>query len=220
MRRKVKTSLGGLIDYQPRWGLTIKGWFAVLFASILAIALVLFRLQAFLAYTNPIAADVLVVEGWLGDRAIEAAIVEFNRRPYKLLITTGIPLSRGEYLTEYKNFAQLSEATLIALGFDPDKIQAVPTPNAERDRTFASAIAVRNWLKQSNLDIDAINVYTDDVHSRRSWLLFKKALKPEIAVGAIAHPPPDYDPKFWWTSSAGCRTVLAEGIAYIYAKFL
>ncbi len=220
MARKAKKRLWGLIDYQPRWGLTIKGWLIILLGILLAIVLILLRLQSFLAYNKPIAADVLIVEGWVGDGAIEGAIVEFNSRQYQLLITTGIPLGRGEHLTEYKNFAKLSEATLITLGFDSDKIQAIPTPNVERDRTLASAIAVKEWLKKSNLKVNGVNVYTDDVHSRRSWLLFKRVFEPEIAVGAIAHPPPDYDPQFWWTSSAGFRTVLSEGIAYIYAKFL
>ncbi len=220
MVRKAKKRFWGIVDYQPRWGLTIKGWLIVLLSIVLAIALILFRLQSFLAHTEPIAADVLVVEGWLGDGAIDGAIVEFNRRQYKLLITTGIPLGRGEHLTEYKNFAKLSEATLITLGFDAGKIQAIPTPNVKRDRTLASAIAVKEWLAKSNLEVDGINVYSDDVHTRRSWLLFKKVFEPEIAVGAIAHPPVDYDAKFWWASSEGFRTVLSEGIAYIYAKFL
>ena len=220
MGRKAKKKLWGIVDYQPRWGLTIKGWLIILLGIGLAIAFILLRLQSFLAYSEPIAADVLLVEGWLGDGAIDGAIVEFNRRQYQLIITTGLPLGRGEHLTEYKNFAKLSEATLITLGFDPDLIQPIPTPNVERDRTLASAISVKEWLVKSSLEVKGINVYSDDVHSRRTWLLFKKVFEPEIAVGAIAHPPLDYDAQFWWTSSEGFRTVLSETIAYIYAKFL
>jgi hypothetical protein len=220
MVRKAKQKFWGVIDYQPRWGLTIRGWLIVLLGSILAIALMGLKLETFLAYNRPVTADVLVVEGWVGDGSIEGAIVEFARGKYQLLITTGIPLGRGKYLTEYKNFAKLSEATLITLGFDPAKIQAIPTPNVERDRTLASAIAVETWLESSTLQVDAINIYTDDVHARRSWMLYKKVFEPEIAVGAIAHPAVDYDPQFWWASSEGFRKVFSEGIAYIYAKFL
>ena len=39
-------------------------------------------------------------------------------------------------------------------------------------------------------------------------------------VGVIAHPPVDYDPQTWWTSSQGFRKVVIEALAYIYAKFL
>jgi hypothetical protein len=220
MGKRTKQRFWGVIDYQPRWGLTIKGWLIILCGIGLAIALIGWKLEAFLAYNRPIAADVLVVEGWIGDGAIENAIFEFERGQYQLLITTGIPLGRGGYLTEYKNFAQLSEATLMTLGFDPAKIKAIPTPSVERDRTLASAIAVKDWVEKSDLQVDAINIYTDDVHARRSWMLYKKVFEPKIAVGAISHPPVDYDPQFWWASSEGFKKVLSEGIAYFYAKFL
>ncbi|MGF1540682.1 MAG: YdcF family protein [Pleurocapsa sp.] len=220
MVKKAKRRLWGVIDYRPRWGLTVFGWLIIWFGIGLAITLILFKLQPFLAHNQPIAADVLVVEGWLGDQAIQDAMVEFDRGNYKLLITTGVPLGRGEYLTEYKNFAIFAQASFVAMGFEPDKLQAIPAPDVGRDRTLSTAIAVKDWLEKSNLQVDAINIYTDDVHTRRSWILFKKVFEPEIAVGAIAHPPVDYDPKFWWASSAGFRKILSESIAYIYAKFL
>lgn len=219
-RRRKKRLLFGLISYQPRWGLSIRGWLVILLAIALGFYLMLFKLQPFLAYSAPVEAEILVVEGWIGDDGVIGAIAEFERKPYRLLITTGIYLDRGEYLSEYKNFAHLTEATLITLGFDPQNIQPVPTPTAKRDRTLTSAVAVKNWLTKSKLNPQGINVYTDDAHSRRSWLLYKKVLEPEIEVGIIAHPPTKYDAKTWWTSSQGFRTVLSEGLAYIYAKFL
>ena len=65
---------------------------------------------------------------------------EFKENDYDLLITAGSNFGRGEYLSEYKDFAHLSEATLVTLGFDPDKIQPIPTPPAQRDRTLTSAV--------------------------------------------------------------------------------
>ena len=220
MSRK-QIRLWGLISYQPRWGLTIKGWLGILGAVILAIWLLLIRLQPFLAYTHPIdEAKLLIVEGWIGDDGIIGAIAEFERKPYQLLITAGSYFGRGEYLSQYRDFAHLTEATLITLGFDPQKIQPVPTPPAKRDRTLTSAFEVKSWLIQNNLNFKATNVYSQDVHSRRSWLLYARALEPEMKVGVIAHPPQDYDPQTWWTSSEGFRKVVTETLAYIYAKFL
>ena len=190
MVSKRRTRLLGLISYQPRWGLTIRGWLAILLAIALLLWLLLLKLEPFLAYSAPVEAEILVVEGWIGDDGIIGAIAEFERKPYQLLITTGSNFYRGEYLSEYKDFAHLSEATLIALGFDPQDIQPIPTPIAKRDRTLTSAMEVKNWLTQSQLHPQGINVYTVDVHSRRSWLLYKKILEPEIKVGAISHPPP------------------------------
>ena len=88
------------------------------------------------------------------------------------------------------------------------------------NRTLTSALEVKKWLVQNELNFEAANVYSQDVHSRRSWLLYSKALEPEIKVGVIAHPPQDYDPETWWTSSQGFRSVLSEALAYVYAKFL
>ena len=211
--------LWGLISRQPRWGLTIKGWLGISGAVILVIWLLLFKLQPFLAYTHPIdEAELLIVEGWIGDDGIIGAMAEFERKPYQLLITTGSNLSHGQYLSQYKDFAHLTEATLITLGFNPQKIKALPTPLTKRNRTLTAALEVKRWLVQ-NLNFKTVNVYSQDVHSRRSWLLYSQVLEPEIQVGVIAHPPLDYDSQTWWTSSEGFKEVVTEVLAYIYAKF-
>ena len=220
MPSKVKKKIWGLISYKPRWGIAWRGWMLIFFAIALSAILAIFKLQPFLAYSQPIAADVLIVEGWLGDDALKGAIAEFNSRNYQLLVTTGIPLGRGEYLTEYKDFAHLSQASLINIGFDADKVVAVTTPDVERDRTLTSAVAVKEWLIKNREDIKAINVYSADVHSRRSYMLFRQVFEPEIKVGTISHPPLDYDARWWWASSQGVRKVLSESIGYVYALFL
>ena len=177
------------------------------------------NLHNFLAVSQPVKeAEILVVEGWLPDYAIKEAIGEFNSGKYQMVITTGLPLSKGYYLAEYKNFAQLAAATMVKLGFDPNKLVAVPGPEVMKDRTYASAIALREWLEAAKNPVKAINLYTFGPHARRSWLLFKKALAPEITVGVIAVAPQDYDPQQWWGSSEGVRTVIGETIAYIYAR--
>lgn len=216
--------LWGLITYQSRWGLSLGGWLVLLsiMGVIMGVAMVLLipKLQPFLAYHAPITADALIVEGWVGDDALKSAIQEFESGDrYQILITTGIALERGRYLLEYNNFAELSQASLIALGCNPRYLKAIPTPSVKRDRTWHSAIAVRQWLDISSLEIKAVNVLSADVHSRRSSLLFKRVFEPEIAVGAIAHPSLDYEPQTWWNSSNGVRKTLSEAIAYIYAKF-
>ena len=215
-----KQKLWGLIVYQPRWGLNLTGWLLTILLLVAITVFSILNIHSFLAPSSPIQAEALVVEGWIGDDGIKEAIAEFRKQNYQLLITVGGPLGTGSYLSEYQNFAQLSAATAIKLGFEPEKITAITTPKTKRDRTFASAMAVKQWLDKNKPQITAINLYSKDVHSRRSWLLFQRALNPKVAVGIIAQPPLDYDPQFWWTSSSGFRAVIAEAIAYIYAKFL
>lgn len=209
-----------LIRRQEQWTLTTQGWGVALLCAATLIVFTITHIHSFLAVTSPVKADVLVVEGWLPDYALKNAIAEFESGDYRQIITTGDPLEKGYFLAQYKNFAELSAATLKKLGFEEEKLVAVPTPKAIKDRTYTSAVTLRQWLSKSNLKLESINLYTLDVHARRSWLLFKQVLAPTIKVGVIAVKSPDYDPGNWWSSSAGVRSVISETIAYIYARFV
>ncbi|MEZ2228111.1 MAG: YdcF family protein [Microcoleus sp.] len=209
-----------LLRRREKWAITREGWVIAILGLIISMMLIVKNIHPFLAVNSPVKADILVVEGWLPDYAIESAIAEFKQGKYRQLITTGIPLSKGYYLAEYKNYAELTAATCIALGFDRDKIIAVPAANVLKYRTAASAIALKEWLATSALKVDAINLYSFGTHARRSWLIFKEVLHPEIQVGIIAAEPQDYNPQEWWKSSEGFRIVTGEIIAYIYAIFV
>ncbi|MBE9128151.1 YdcF family protein [Coleofasciculus sp. LEGE 07092] len=178
------------------------------------------HIYPFLAVSSPIEADVMVVEGWLPDYAIKKAIAKFNRGSYRQLIATGLPLDKGYYLAQYKNSAEITAATLIAFGFNKEQVVAVPSANVIKYRTQAMAIAVREWLLTSDLNVKTINLYTMGPHARRSWIIFKAVLAPEIQVGVIAAKPWEYNPNRWWKYSEGVRTVIGETIAYVYARFV
>jgi hypothetical protein len=209
-----------LIHRQQKWTLTAQGWGIAIACATSLIIFTFTHIHPFLAVTSPLKADVLVVEGWLPDYAIKQALIEFESGSYRQIITTGGRLERGSYLAEYKNFAELSAATLKALGLEKEKLVAVPAPEVIKYRTYASAAAFRQWLSDSDLKLESINLYTFDVHARRSWLLFKQVLAPKIKVGVISAETREYDPKNWWSSSAGMRSISSETIAYIYARFV
>jgi len=217
--RKLKIKIS-LIRRREMWAITREGWVIAIMGLIIAMLLTITNIHHFLAVNAPIKADILVVEGWLPDYAIKSAIAEFKKGKYRQLITTGLPLSKGYYLAEYKNYAELAAATCIALGFDKDKVIAVPAASVVKHRTAASAIALRDWLAASALKVDSINLYSFGTHARRSWIIFKAVLNPDIKVGIIAAEAQDYNPQEWWKSSAGFRTVTGEIIAYIYARFV
>ena len=183
-----------------------------------AIGLAILNIHAFLAKNSPIKADVLVVEGWLPDYAIRSAATEFKNGSYQKLITIGGSLPRGFYLSEYQNFAELAAATLVAIGVEPVHIFIVADPSQSPGRTSSSAAILARWLSTSNLQITALNLFTLGTHSRRSWLLFKKILAPQISIGIISVEPLNYNPKSWWHSSEGFRTVISELLAYLYVR--
>lgn len=209
-----------LIKRQQVWTLTAPGWVIAIALIISVMFFSITHLYPFLAVTSPIKADVLVVEGWVTDYAIEQAFTEFKSGSYRQIFTTGGPVERGFYLVEYNNFAAIAAATLKKQGVQPEKVTVVPAPDVIKDRTHASAIALRQWQAYSNLPIKSMNLLTSDAHARRSWLIFQQVLAPKIKVGIIAAKPVNYNPNKWWTSSEGVRTVISETIAYIYALFI
>lgn len=206
-----------LLKRQEVWRLTTPGWVIAiaLIASIMFLSIT--NLYPFLAVTSRVKADILVVEGWVTDYALQQAYSEFKNNSYRQIFTTGGPIERGFYLGEYNNFAEIGAVTLKKLGVQNDKVVAVPTPNVIKDRTHASAVAFSQWLSNTNFQLKSINLLTSDAHARRSWLIYQQVLAPKIKVGIISAKPYNYNPNKWWSSSEGVRTVMSETIAYIYA---
>lgn len=206
-----------LLKRQEVWRLTAPGWVIAiaLIASIMFLSIT--NLYPFLAVTSRVKADILVVEGWVTDYALQQAYSEFQNNSYRQIFTTGGPIERGFYLGKYNNFAEIGAVTLKKLGVQNDKVVAVPTPDVIKDRTHASAVAFRQWLANTNFQLKSINLLTSDAHARRSWLIYQQVLAPKIKVGIISAKPYNYNPNKWWSSSEGVRTVMSETIAYIYA---
>jgi hypothetical protein len=161
-----------LLKRQEMWTLTGQGWVIAMGAIASVIFFSITHLYPFLAVTSPIETDVLVVEGWVTDYAVEQAFTEFKSGSYRQIFTTGGPVERGFYLVEYNNFAAIAGATLKKLGMQPEKVTVVPAPDVIKDRTHASAIALRQWLADSNSPIKSLNLLTSDAHARRSWRIF------------------------------------------------
>ena len=184
-------------------------------------ALVVFSIRgaySFLTVNDPVDSSALVVEGWLPDYALQEAITEFGRGHYRRIFVTGGPLDNGAPLSEYRTFAELGAATLLRLGLNTNAVQAVPAPKVRLDRTYASAMALKSWLGSHEVADTNFNVISLGPHSRRSRLLFEKALGKGYKVGIIAIENQEYDAKQWWASSAGVRSMLDEIIAYVYAR--
>jgi hypothetical protein len=208
----------GLLKRRECWTLSGPGWAILCVISTSIIVLTITNIHSFLSANHPVHAELLVVEGWLPDYALEKAMSEFNANNYNLLVITGEPLSKGSRLLEYKTSAHAAAATMKKLGFDEESMVVVTVPLMRRDRTFASALAFRKWLLNSELSVKAINIFSLGAHARRSRLLFEKTLGNKLEIGVIAAENLRYDPHNWWRSSVGVQTIIGETIAYIYTK--
>jgi hypothetical protein len=191
----------------------------LLLVGVATLGFLVVNLHGFLAKNAPVATEVLVVEGWLPDYAIAAAMAEFQTGGYKTLITVGAPVPRGFHLSEYKTFAEVAAATLVALGFDPHQLQIVSTNYAPECRTHNAAMALKDYWTDSEQPIPSLNVFTLGPHARRTWLVFRRVFTAPNTVGIIAATVLAYEPSRWWQSSEGVRTVLGESIAYLYRRW-
>jgi len=207
-----------IISKREKYSLTFLGKLLILTLVIILIYIGIRNIYPFLSTTNIVKTDVLVVEGWLPDFALKQAVEEYNSGNYKTLIVTGMPITKGSYLTKFKTYAEVSALTMKKLGVDAKKIIKTPTPlSVLRDRTYASAVEVRNYLTTSNSPITSFNIFSMACHARRSRLLFEEAFPDYFNIGIIASKDITYNSKQWWTSSKGVRTLISEVVSYIYA---
>jgi len=215
-----RKKLWGILLRKERWGLSWRGRLLVAGLLVSAAFVFLLGIYPFLAVTNRANADVLVVEGWVHEYAIRAGVKEFNQGTYQRVFTTGGPVvGIGGYVNDYNTSASVGADLLKRAGLPGESVQMVPSKVSGRDRTYSAALALKEWLRDHNMSVRAINVLTEEAHARRTRLLFQKAFGNEVIIGIISVPSPDYDAKHWWRYSEGVREVLGETIAYIYAKF-
>ena len=73
----------GLLDRKERWSLSWRGRLILASALLLAGAFLFKGVYPFLATTHRVDAEVLVVEGWIHEYAIRAALKEFQSNHYR-----------------------------------------------------------------------------------------------------------------------------------------
>jgi len=216
-----RQKLWGILVRKERWALSWRGWLIVLAGVSLTFYAFLFGIYPFLTVTHRVNSNILVVEGWVHGYAIRAAVEEFRSKSYQRAFTTGGPVvGTGGYINDYQTSASVGADLLKRCGLPNESVQMVPSRVMDRDRTYGSAVALRNWFREHNMPVHSINVVTEDLHARRTRLLFEKALGHDVAVGVIAVANPDYDVSHWWRYSAGVKDVVSEMVAYVYARLL
>lgn len=192
----------------------------ILLIAILVLSLTIFyNIHSFLSPHKPIKdARILVIDAWLSDREFNNAVEVFKAGNYARVIVPGSMMDRSLFFPGMKGSGDVASVILMYKGIPPDKITPLLVKHVRKDRTYQAALTTQKWLKENKISPSAINLFTSCTHSRRSWMLYKKAFKNDREVGIIPARPVGYDAKKWWKSSNGFRTVLDEAIAYLYAR--
>lgn len=195
---------------------TAAGWLLIL---ALFVAFFWFTLQSiypFLSRTKKPVSDLLVVEGWLPDNGLREAIDYYRANGYKRMIITGIPITQWTYTSPHTNMADASAETMRRMLFR-DTIYTVSIPsNIYRDRTYATAVALRMRFEEWGLpSSQPFDLYSMGAHARRSYNMFRKAF-PDTPIGLLVATDMSFDPETWYKTSRGFRTVFSEWISYWY----
>lgn len=173
--------------------------------------------HSFLALTQPVEAEVLIVEGWLFDYMLEDAAKEIKNNNYEIVITTGEKrvLNGSHKYNKFTNTANCCKHRLALLGIDNSKIIAIPADKIKLEHTYNTALAIKKWVDANN--VKTVNVFTGGAHGRKSQVLFQKALGRDIKVGIISCKIKHYDSAHWWTSSRGIWNTFRYFAGYLYA---
>jgi DUF218 domain-containing protein len=208
-----------LIERRTSWRLTWLGWLALLFAFGAATCIWLLEGETFLAISDPLPARVLIVEGWIGEEAVRASIDEFRRGNYERAITTG-GLSGDYWSAQRWNYAEAAREQFLNSGIPQESITSARSAATESDRTYACAAAARDCLTSLGFARGKVNIFTRDVHARRSRLVFQRAFGSNFQVGVVAWHPPGYDHTPWWRSSTRSEEFFKETAGYLFELIL
>lgn len=204
-----------------------------------AFLLIAMPLHDFLAVSKPLGQDILVVEAWIPKEALAQVPSVLKSGHYRYLVVVGYPTEASDN----DSSVDVAGMALAKLGCDTSTMVKINVPfqSTRRSyvipicappscgvvlrfqltrRTYASALAVSEWLQSSRIPAHGVDVFTASVHARKSWILFQHAIGDKYRVGIIAAPLKYYNPRYWLLSRKGIWLVPLELISYFYAKCL
>ena len=117
---------------------------------------------------------------------------------------------------DYDSHQQILRNELVANGIDSAKVVAIALDNRQFNRTLATALAVRDWIKENNTNINGVNIASMGIHSRRTWLTYKTVLDTNCEVGNISLP--DYRDSD--SGKSKFLRTLTETLDYIYYNII
>src|SRR5205823_11161966 len=104
-------AMWGMFDRKERWSLSWRGRLILAFVVVLISVLGFRSLYPFLAITHRANANILVVEGWIHEYGIRAAVTEFRSSHYEHVFATGGPVvGSGGYINDFYTSASVGRS--------------------------------------------------------------------------------------------------------------
>ena len=209
----------GLLAWREHWTLSRRGKWLLLGIALGMLVAGHWIAYPFLAINRPLRGEALIVEGWISVYTVHQAAAAFAAGHYRRVLVVR-PLYEGEPgVIHGRSAGEYFASVLKRCGVPPEAVETVFFPGGAQDRTYHSALGVRQWLADHGESVKSLDVATQGPHARRSRLLYEKAFGGSARVGVIALEDPSYDGTHWWRTSEGVRDVLGESVAYLYARF-
>ena len=160
-------------------------------------------------------ASTLIVEGWLEEDGLDAAIAVIASAG--ATSASSPPAARSRRWREGRSWPTYAERAADYLrrhGVTSIPVVAVAAPESAQDRTFLSAVVVRDWLRRHG--------GTSSTRSTCSRAASTRAARgsssgwPSGRRSTSASSPPRRDAialERWWTTSEGAKAVLDEALS-------
>jgi hypothetical protein len=173
-------------------------------------------IHGFLAISMPVKADILVVESWVSEKAL-SDIKNLPLGAYKQVIIVG-PSEVGE---RGRPSGLSTRALLVRNGVIDSVIREITVIETHGNHTLSFAQAVRQYfLAHGSSSIAGCNIFSEGVHARKSFIIYKKNLRQLCLVGIISGTPGEYDPKTWLLSPVGIAWVVLDTVKTLRACLL
>ena len=190
-----------------------KLWIALTLFTVAVVSFILFA-HPFLAVTQRVEADILVVEGWIPDYMLPPAAKEFHDGGYSLFLVSGLQNNPKENNMTPPD-ATRTASRLEQLGVPANALVSCPAPFVTWLRTSKTAQAVRDKVTALGLKPKGINVVTAGPHARETWVAYQHIFGEEMPVGIISIPKTNYPANRWWLSRQGLIWVPKDFIAWL-----
>jgi hypothetical protein len=128
----------------------------------------------------------------------------------------GVLTDRKRVITNFNSYAEFAKNRLLSMGIASSQIISIPCDRVRINRTLTSALAFRDWLKTTNIDVKGINIMSMGTHARRTWMTYNKILDEKYKIGIISLP--DYG--FGQSRIRKKLKMLRETVAIIYYWFI
>ena len=140
------------------------------------------------------------------------------RSEYTQLVRSISPQTKGRPL-HHQTIADWKAYDMTMAGVDSSRIVPLNIPAVRRFRTFTDAVVFSEWLKEHGSKGDAVNLFTEGNHARRTHVLYRYALPDSVNVGVISVERSGYYDRSRFFLSYEKLSNLYQLNAYIYSRF-